>query len=34
MNPGGIRADLDAREVAYEEAFTVRPFASDLVRLT
>ncbi|GAA1312235.1 bifunctional metallophosphatase/5'-nucleotidase [Pseudonocardia xinjiangensis] len=26
MNPGGVRADLDAGPVTYEEAFTVQPF--------
>jgi 5'-nucleotidase len=26
MNPGGVRADLDAGPVLYEEAFTVQPF--------
>ncbi len=34
MNPGGIRADLDAGEVTYGEAFTVQPFANSLVTLT
>jgi 5'-nucleotidase len=33
MNPGGVRADLDAGEVTYEEAFTVQPFANNLVTL-
>ncbi len=31
MNPGGVRADLDAGPVTYEEAFTVQPFANNLV---
>ncbi|MGY1641805.1 bifunctional metallophosphatase/5'-nucleotidase [Geodermatophilus sp. SYSU D00703] len=33
MNPGGVRADLQAGEVTYEEAFTVQPFANNLVTL-
>ncbi|MGN9767555.1 bifunctional metallophosphatase/5'-nucleotidase [Micromonospora sp. SD12] len=33
MNPGGVRADLDAGPVTYEEAFTVQPFANNLVTL-
>lgn len=33
MNPGGVRADLDAGDVTYEEAFTVQPFANNLVTL-
>ncbi|GAA2714852.1 bifunctional metallophosphatase/5'-nucleotidase [Micromonospora olivasterospora] len=33
MNPGGVRADLDAGVVTYEEAFTVQPFANNLVTL-
>ncbi|MBQ0893887.1 bifunctional metallophosphatase/5'-nucleotidase [Micromonospora sp. U56] len=33
MNPGGVRADLDAGQVTYEEAFTVQPFANNLVTL-
>ncbi|MEV0805687.1 bifunctional metallophosphatase/5'-nucleotidase [Micromonospora sp. NPDC050200] len=33
MNPGGVRADLDAGLVTYEEAFTVQPFANNLVTL-
>ncbi|NAZ87976.1 bifunctional metallophosphatase/5'-nucleotidase [Kineococcus sp. T90] len=33
MNPGGVRADLDAGEVTYEEAFTVQPFANNLLTL-
>jgi 5'-nucleotidase len=31
MNPGGVRADLDPGDVTYEEAFTVQPFANNLV---
>ena len=34
MNPGGIRADLDAGPVTYAEAFTVQPFGNSLVTLT
>jgi len=33
MNPGGVRADLDAGPVTYEEAFTVQPFANNLVTM-
>ncbi len=33
MNPGGVRADLDAGSVTYAEAFTVQPFANNLVTL-
>jgi 5'-nucleotidase len=33
MNPGGVRADIGAGEVTYEEAFTVQPFANNLVTL-
>ena len=33
MNHGGVRADLDAGPVTYEEAFTVQPFANNLVTL-
>jgi len=34
MNPGGIRADLDAGPVSYSEAFTVQPFGNSLVTLS
>ena len=34
MNPGGIRADLDAGDVTYGEAVTVQPFGNALVTLT
>ena len=34
MNPGGIRADLDAGDVTYGEAFTVQPFGNNLVTMT
>jgi 5'-nucleotidase len=33
MNPGGVRADLPAGAVTYEQAFTVQPFANNLVTL-
>ncbi|MEU9828353.1 bifunctional metallophosphatase/5'-nucleotidase [Micromonospora chersina] len=33
MNPGGVRADLDAGPVTYAEAFSVQPFANNLVTL-
>ncbi|MCO1596812.1 bifunctional metallophosphatase/5'-nucleotidase [Micromonospora sp. RHAY321] len=33
MNPGGVRAGLDAGPVTYGEAFTVQPFANNLVTL-
>lgn len=33
MNPGGIRADLDAGPVTWGELFTVQPFNNDLVRM-
>ncbi|MBU8857559.1 MULTISPECIES: bifunctional metallophosphatase/5'-nucleotidase [unclassified Micromonospora] len=33
MNPGGVRADLDGGPVTYAEAFTVQPFANNLVTL-
>jgi 5'-nucleotidase len=34
MNPGGIRADLDAGPVTYGEAFAVQPFGNSLVTMT
>ena len=34
MNPGGVRADLDAGPVTFGEAFTVQPFGNTLVVLT
>ena len=34
MNPGGIRADVDAGPVTYAEAFTVQPFGNTLVTLS
>jgi 5'-nucleotidase len=33
VNPGGVRADLDAGPVRYEEAFTVQPFDNSLTTL-
>jgi 5'-nucleotidase len=33
MNPGGIRADVQAGEVTFEDAFTVQPFNNFLVSL-
>ncbi|MFU8873916.1 bifunctional metallophosphatase/5'-nucleotidase [Micromonospora sp. SL4-19] len=33
MNPGGVRADLPAGRVTYSDAFTVQPFANNLVTL-
>ena len=33
MNLGGVRADLDAGPVTYEEAFTVQPFGNYLTTL-
>jgi 5'-nucleotidase len=34
MNPGGIRADLDAGPITYGEIFTVHPFGNNLVVMT
>ncbi len=34
VNPGGLRADLDAGEVTYGEAFGVQPFGHPLVTVT
>ena len=33
MNPGGIRADLDAGTVTWGELFTIQPFGNSLVKL-
>ncbi|EIT83681.1 bifunctional 2',3'-cyclic nucleotide 2'-phosphodiesterase/3'-nucleotidase precursor protein [Fictibacillus macauensis ZFHKF-1] len=33
MNPGGIRADIDAGDITWKEAFTVQPFGNDLVTM-
>jgi 5'-nucleotidase len=34
MNPGGVRADLNAGTVTYEEAFSVQPFGNYLSQIT
>jgi len=34
INPGGIRAELDAGDVTYGEVFSVQPFGNNLVTLT
>ncbi len=34
MNPGGVRADLQAGNVTYGQAFTVQPFGNSLVTKT
>ncbi len=33
MNSGGIRADINAGEITYGEAFSVQPFANVLVTM-
>ena len=33
MNPGGIRARIEAGEVTWGELFAVQPFANDLVKM-
>lgn len=33
MNPGGIRADLEAGEVTWGDLFAIQPFANDLVSM-
>jgi 5'-nucleotidase len=33
MNPGGIRADIDAGPVTYGEAFAMQPFGNNLVQM-
>jgi len=33
MNPGGIRADLDAGDVTWGDLFAIQPFANDLVSM-
>jgi 5'-nucleotidase len=33
MNPGGIRADLEAGEVSWGDLFAIQPFANDLVSM-
>ncbi|MGI9585404.1 MAG: bifunctional metallophosphatase/5'-nucleotidase, partial [Acidimicrobiia bacterium] len=34
MNPGGIRANIEAGDVTYGEAFTTQPFGNSLVTMT
>ncbi|HKP94129.1 MAG TPA: bifunctional metallophosphatase/5'-nucleotidase [Fibrobacteria bacterium] len=34
MNPGGIRADLNAGTIAWGALFTIQPFANDVVKMT
>lgn len=34
MNPGGIRADLDAGPITWGELFTIQPFGNSLVQMT
>ena len=34
INPGGIRAEIDAGDVTYGEAFSVQPFGNSLVTMT
>jgi 5'-nucleotidase len=34
MNPGGVRADIDAGPISWGELFSVQPFANDLVTMT
>lgn len=33
MNPGGIRADLDAGPVTWGELFTIQPFGNSVVKM-
>ena len=33
MNPGGIRADLDAGDITWGEVFIIQPFGNSLVRM-
>jgi 5'-nucleotidase len=33
MNPGGIRADLDAGDITYGDLFTIQPFGNTMVNL-
>jgi 2',3'-cyclic-nucleotide 2'-phosphodiesterase / 3'-nucleotidase / 5'-nucleotidase len=33
MNSGGVRADIDAGDITWKEAFTVQPFGNDLVKM-
>jgi 5'-nucleotidase len=34
MNPGGVRADLNAGEITWGELFTIQPFGNDVVIMT
>ncbi len=34
MNPGGVRANLEAGPIAYEEAFSIQPFGNYLTTIT
>lgn len=34
MNPGGIRADIDAGEITWGEVYTVQPFNNDVIKMT
>ncbi len=34
MNPGGVRADLDAGPITWGELFTIQPFGNSLVAMT
>ncbi|MDN3016350.1 5'-nucleotidase C-terminal domain-containing protein [Paenibacillus sp. BSR1-1] len=34
MNPGGIRADIDAGDITWGEVYTVQPFNNELVKMT
>ena len=34
MNPGGVRADIPAGEITYEEAFTTQPFGNYLTTIS
>lgn len=34
MNPGGIRADIDAGEITWGEVYTVQPFNNEMVKMT
>lgn len=34
MNPGGIRADIDAGDITWGQAYTVQPFNNALVKMT
>ncbi|HYO52645.1 bifunctional metallophosphatase/5'-nucleotidase [Archangium sp.] len=34
QNPGGVRADINAGDITFGEAFSVQPFANNLVTLT